>query len=169
MPLLRLFLDICLYRKGPQDCPASDFLLGLTIAANFIISSLVILSMTDTGILEAAGQAVLGLTILALFVTGALYITSKKERIGQTLTSAFACDSLISLLAASIVFAAGVLPIGGAFINLTLLALMIWQVAVLSHIMKNALSIPLLAAFTLTIIYFMASYRIILSVFPETA
>jgi hypothetical protein len=39
--LVRLFVQIALMRKGPQDLPNSAVLLALTVAANFIVNFLV--------------------------------------------------------------------------------------------------------------------------------
>ena len=43
MPIFRLFLAVCLFRKGPQDVPASGLLLGLLIGLNLLVSFLLVL------------------------------------------------------------------------------------------------------------------------------
>ncbi len=37
MPLIKLFLDICFFKKGPRDVPASSLLLGLAVLAYLIV------------------------------------------------------------------------------------------------------------------------------------
>lgn len=47
MPIVKLFLDICLFRKGPQDVPLSKPLLTLTLIFALMASTLI--SLMEVG------------------------------------------------------------------------------------------------------------------------
>jgi hypothetical protein len=77
---LRTFLDIVLWRQGPQDLPASNLLVALTLAAYVLVTWLVFL-VADPALLAATVWLLLRLyghverfqqTAAAVFGTGAL-------------------------------------------------------------------------------------------------
>lgn len=164
MALIYLFLDISLFRRGPQDCPASWLLLGLAVSANFLVGTL--LSLTGSEGLAALGQALLGIGLLAAFLLGALYFTDKLPRLLKTGTAAFGTDTLISLVALVFILLGELIPDLKEIVGMVLLLLMFWQIAVLGHILRHALAIPLLAGVGLSFVYFLVSYRILMTLFP---
>ena len=161
MPLIRLFFDIALFRLGPQDCPASTFLLWLALAANLAVG--VLLALLDPDWLDALARSVIGALMLAAFLGAALYLSGKMSRFLQTATAAFGCDTLVSVLAIPFLVGAQWSPEAAGIL---LLLLMAWQIAVIGHILRHALSIALPTAVGLALAYTAVSYRIIMELFP---
>ena len=164
MPLLKLFLDICLFRRGPQDLPASSFLLGLTVGGNVLVSWL--LAGLDGELLPALLQSLLAPAWLALFLWLLLMITQRPGRFIQTLTAAMGSDALITTVAIPLVLVSVAIPETRAVAGLLLFALMLWQMAVIGHIVRHALEIPYLTALGLALAYTALSYRIMMALFP---
>jgi hypothetical protein len=164
MPLIRLFLDISLFRKGPQDCPASTLLLWLAMGVNLAVG--IVLSLFDMDWVEALVQSLTGFLLLAGFLGAALYLTGKMLRFLQTATAAFGCDSLISATALPLLALAPWLPEAAGVVGILLMLLMLWQIAVIGHILHHALSIPFPAGLGLAFVYTALSYRIMMGLFP---
>lgn len=164
MPLVRLFLDICSFNKGPQDAPASSLLLELVVAANLGLGFG--LALMELGWVEALLQTLTGASVLAGFLWIALAVTQKSARFLQTASAAFGTDTFITALATPLLIWGHLDPeMRGAF-NLPLLSLMAWQISVLGHILRHALSLPFIAGLGLALAYTVISYSLILSLFP---
>jgi hypothetical protein len=95
--LLQTFIDIALWRKGPQDLPASRFLAGnvlaIYIAMSFVQARLFKLSL-DTAVL------IVGIDVLML--TGWLWVVlaffGRKQRFVQTATAVLGVGVLLCML-----------------------------------------------------------------------
>lgn len=158
---LSLFLDICLFRRGPQDVPASDTLLASCLLAYLAIGVAALLSMS-----APLGHALLygfsdllaygGITWLLLMVA------RRRQRFLQTFTAMLGSGALLSLVAwpVSTVEAdeSAIADIAGLLIWVVI----IWSIAVTSHIVRHALDIRYSQAVALAMIYFITS--VILSV-----
>ena len=66
--LLKLFFDICLFKKGPQDIPASNVLLRLLIPVYASVSFLMLILNSDG--LNAAMQVL----VEVMLILGATWI-----------------------------------------------------------------------------------------------
>ena len=104
LQLIRTWFDICLLRTGPQDLPASGFLLGLSLACYVLVSFLV--ASPSSGFIVAVQLAALDVGMLIVFVTSLLYLQSKTGRIGQTLSAMAGSGSLMGLFALPLVLLA---------------------------------------------------------------
>jgi hypothetical protein len=60
-----------------------------------------------------------------------------------------------------------VLPDWQGFLSLLVTALMLWAIAVLGHILREALNLPYLAGFLLALAYTAGSLRIMMAWFPS--
>lgn len=164
MPLLKVFIEICLFRKGPQDLPESDFLLGLTLFMNVLAS--VFLASLEVELTRALLQSLMAPAILALFIYGLLALFRRGNRCKQTLTAAVACDALITGLAIPLVFVSLVFPGMRTEAGLLLFGLMLWGTAVIGHIVRVALETPYMTGLVLALAYTVVSYRIMMALFP---
>ena len=85
---LRIFLDIVLWRRGPQDLPVSSLLLAVTVAA-YVAVSVVQLALLD----EAASSWLFFLVVdpllLGAWIWLLLRLYGKSERFLQTATAVF--------------------------------------------------------------------------------
>ena len=164
MPLIRLFLNICLFNKGPQDNPASTLLLGLAIVANLVVA--IAMSLFEVSWAEALMQSVMGVLLLAGFLWLALYLTGKRPRFLQTATAVFGADTLISLVAVPLLIWGRLAPDAKGVVAIPLLFLILWQMAVIGHILRHALSISFVAGLGLALTYTVASYEIMMTFYP---
>jgi hypothetical protein len=143
--LLNTFIDICLFRKGPQDLPASPALLRLCLFA-YGASGLVILmiDVTQLSIFSALLLTLLDIGLMTAFCYGVLYVLSYLPRFTQTLTALSGIGTLLQLIALPLVIwiqrelrietGNASLP---ALLHFFLLG---WFLAVMGHIMQHALS-----------------------------
>jgi len=162
MPLIRLFLEICLLRKGPQDVPAYPLLLGLALAAYVLVGA--IQAFMEEQWLEGLLQIPLQAAILLVFVWISLKAAGKMNRMQQTFTTLLATDALISTFAIplEVFFLAN--P-QSAIIHLLLLLLMLWHMVVVAHILRHALSQTLVVGLGLSFVYTFFTLQVLLMLF----
>lgn len=95
--LLNLFLDICLFRKGPKDVPTSAALLKACLLAYGLSGLLVLMLSTPTPV--ALLQILLDLVLLSGLLHLALIVRRHPQRFGQTLSALTGTGALMALLA----------------------------------------------------------------------
>lgn len=164
MPLIRLFLDIALFSKGPQDVPASKALLTVIIAANLTVG--LALSLLETTWLDSLVQSVVGILMLGSFLWLALYFSGKLSRLLQTATAAFGCDTLISAIAVPFLLWSRLAGDEAGVAEVLIMLLVLWQVSVVGHILRHALSASFMAGFGLAFVYTVASFGLMIALFP---
>jgi len=170
LQLISAWFDLCLFRKGPQDMPASGILLGLSLAAYFLVSFLVALS--SSGIAAAVQLAVLDVLLLLVFVASLLYLQTKTERVVQTLAAMAGSGTLMGLFAMPLVLLVDPeLPAGQLSPLLTgsWLSLLIWNLFVMAHIMRHALSTSFAVGLGAAVLYALVSMQIVATLFPQQA
>lgn len=161
--MMKTFLDICLFRRGPQDLPASAFFLGIVLFANTLVG-LLILSM-EAPFLTAVPQFLVSIALLAGFSWILLALNGKAIRFRQTLTALLGADTVISLVALPfLIWISLNQSFGWAYY--ILLGSMLWSVAVVGHIIRHALSSSYLFGLGLSILYFLASFQAMAYLFP---
>jgi hypothetical protein len=165
MPLIKLFLDICFFKKGPRDVPASSLLLGLAVLAYLIVG--VVLLGLERDWSGAVVEAVVEALMLFGFLYMALYLSQGIPRLQQTATALYACDALISTAAVPLLAWLLVTPEAkGVYIFLTLL--MLWHLAVIGHILRHALAISFFFGLGLAFGYVVVSYQVMMVLFGQT-
>lgn len=165
--LLQLFVQICLLRKGPQDLPASTFLLQLCIAV-YVLSGGILLA-SEIVVLKALLQAMVEAGLLLLFLFALLRVFEKSSRFLQTATAAFGCGAVMTVLTLPILFWAQTLKDSGQDMELAsflLLGLLAWSFVVLGHILRLALNRARFTGMALAFFYMIASYQIMFRLFP---
>ena len=155
LQLINAFWNIALFRRGPQDLPASSFLLYLTAAFYFLVSLAVVFLPLE--FLRVLFSAALDTLLLAALTAAALTVRRRPERIAQALSAIYGTLGLLGLI---------MLPVTGWLVRVSadpaealvpLLAfwvLYFWSIAALGHILRHALSIPLLPAVLISYVYF---------------
>jgi hypothetical protein len=149
--LLQLFIDICLFRKGPQHLPASSLLLALA-ACFYLVTGWVLLGL-ESGWLNGAVQVAVAGGLLLAFVWTTLASCDKRHRLLQTLTALTGTDGLLTGIAIACYMLTPALP---DLRNISISLLTLWDLAVIAHILRHALSQNLAMGAGLTIIYFFA-------------
>ncbi|MGR9105866.1 MAG: hypothetical protein ACU843_02945 [Gammaproteobacteria bacterium] len=161
--ILKRFLDICLFRCGPQDLPSSAFFLILVFIANTVVG-LIILSM-EAPLASAVPQFLVSIVLLAGFSWILLALSGKSARFRQTLTALLGADTVISLAALPFLISISTNhSLGWPYY--VLLSSMFWSIAVVGHIIRHALSSSYLYGLGLSILYFMGSFQAMAYLFP---
>ncbi len=139
--LFDLFLDICLLRRGPQDVPASAALLTAVLGAYGISSMLVLLVSSQAA--TAIIQALLDVGLLAALTYTLLNLSGYQARFVQTLTTLAGTGTLLGLIALPLVLWMSRTASdegGSGAASLLFLLLLVWSIAVMSHVLRHALS-----------------------------
>lgn len=157
--LFRLFLDIALFRRGPQDVPDSPILLALAVLADVAISTVV--GALEGDVLSAMLQALVASALLLAFVALILVLTSHRKRFQKTATAVLGCDALITL---------GALPVSllsDAFsgLGLLIMGILFWNLLVFAHILKHALDIGYALSVALALIFTLTSLDLMARIF----
>jgi hypothetical protein len=174
-PLVRLFIDIALHRKGPQDVPAAGAILGLTLLA-YVALGAATLWPSAAGMRMLVGQLALDLLLTALFFGGLLALAGKAGRVRQTLAALFGTGALLSAIALPFVWvAARALADGAAAPGLegpallstaALFMVLLASLLVTGHIMRHALDWNYAAGVLTAVAYFATSVGIFRRLFP---
>jgi hypothetical protein len=152
--LVKLFTQIALLRRGPQDLPASMLLLALTVLAylgmNIVMNSLlpaasvaaVGAKATDPDASSWPAQLLLDSAFTLVWYVGLLRVARRPERTLQTTTAVFG----FQIVLAPLLFLSSWLwprfmhdTTWGVPVALFGIVLLIWLIAANSHIVKAAL------------------------------
>jgi len=169
-PLVKIWLDLVLLRKGPQDLPVSGFLLGLSLCCYILVSLLV--AIPSSGIAGAVLLALVDVSMLTVFVVALLYLQSKIARINQTLSALAGTGSVMGLLALPLVLLvdpgqpADQVP---AVLAGLWLSLLIWNLFVMAHIIRHALSSSFAIGLGAAVLYALVSMQMVTTLFPPQA
>jgi hypothetical protein len=140
--LFHLFLDICLFRKGPQHIPVSQILLRATLVAYGISGLLVLLISLEPA--RALLVMLADIVLLTGLTYGVLNLSNYSGRFLQTLTALLGTGTLVQLMALPVSLWLGkpleqetiaVLP------QLLYIALLVWSIAIIAYILQQALAV----------------------------
>lgn len=165
--LIRLFTQIALLRRGPQDVPASMLLLVLTFLGYLAVNALV------SALLPPVSDWLPQLLVEALFTlawyVALLQLVGRPERILQTSTAVFGFQAVLSppLIASEWLMrrfggdALWQLPIAIAG-----LLIVVWLVAANGHVVKAALEWSLTMSIVLVILQIFCGQLVLFALFP---
>ena len=168
LSLFRVWFDICLWRAAPQDLPASGILLSLSLGCYALVAMLV--SLGSYGLAGAIQLALLDLGLLAVFVASLLYLQGKTARINQTLSALAGTGSLLGVLALPLVWwvQPGQQPEQvPVLMTLLWLLLLVWNLLVMAHIIRHALSSSLPVGLGVSLLYVLVSMQVVAALFPQ--
>lgn len=170
MELLRLYGQIALLRRGPQDVPTSPALLVATVLAFFAINCAVSFIMPPV-----PGPWVMHLVVevvcLLAWYAVLLRAVKKPERFLQTATALFGYQLVLSplLIASSwLVQRMQQQPDSPLLLPVVVLALglAIWLLAAGGHIVKSALEWTTPASIAMVILQILATQVLLFALFP---
>lgn len=164
--LVKLFYDICLFKKGPQDVPSSSWLLQWVIVVYAIISFLILFLGAD--IKSALFQVLVEIVLLVIFAKVILMLFGKTARFSQTVCAFFGTDALISFIALPGVATMATGKMGLVVFGLILL-LMLWHWLVIAHIVRHAIAQSFSFGAGIALLYIMGSYQVMAFLFPAIA
>lgn len=157
--LIKLFFDICLLRANPEDLPYSKVLQNLSILGYALVG--LVISIMGQSFGNAALAAVVDTGLLVGLAYASLWIRSFLRRSTQTITALAGTGVIFSIVSFPImVWLQGITNDQPSTVSLLLLILITWNVAVIGHILKSALSIPFWAGIGIAIMYVYTSLRV---------
>ena len=155
--LLKLFFDICLFKKGPEDIPSSEWLLRLLIPVYACISYIIL--NLDSGGFNAALQVIVEIVLVLGLSRIILAVAKKTERYQQTTCALMATDALISFFALPAL--STLIGQGNAWPFIVVVFLMMWHWAVSGHIFSHALDQPIGFGLGVSFLYILTFYQVI--------
>jgi len=164
----KAFLEICLLRKGPQDLPKSTELLVLSLFMYTLID--VLLTVQSRPLVDALMVSFVDVGFLLLVTFLILKQHKHLDRWHQTMTALFGTGVVLGIFIFPLVF--------GGFQNqyeawlqqiivLLFLIMVIWNVAVLAHIVRHAISTSAGIGVMIAILYVWMSSLLVTMLFPE--
>lgn len=145
--LIRLFWDICTFRRGPQDTPYSSALFGILLMINLAYGYVSFLIPDGKGGSPSATVILPFLLVHTVLTLGMVYLVlwmhGRAARSVQTITAMLGADMLIGFARLPFLFLAAQT---GEQVNLLVmlyLGFMVtigWELAVHTHIFRHALS-----------------------------
>lgn len=160
--LLKLFFDICRFKKGPQDIPDSKLLLHFLILV-YASTHFLILTLSSDG-LSVASQVIVEIILVLGMSWIILYVVKKPVRFQQTTNALLGTDALISFFTLPVM--ATLIGQGSALAFIALVLLIIWHWAISGHIFRNALDQPLAFGLGVSFMYLLTSYQVTTMLFP---
>lgn len=165
--LLRIFVDLCLIRKGPQDLPDSNALLKVVFFIYFISGSLLLSSSMELA--EAVVQSCIETLLLGLFMYLLVSFFAVKNRFNQSVTAIYGSGALITTFSAPFVFLMGNMAKNdgstGA-VGLIVFLIVCWSFIVMANIIRETIQKSLGISLLLTFCYLYLSYQVIQTVYP---
>ena len=159
---------VCLHKAGPADLPAKPGFLGLVLAGYVLVDILISRINFTPGI--AVAVSLLDALLLATFVQLVLRIRAKPERFNQTLAAMAGTGLLLGLLAVPVIqglSAAQLADQAASGLALLWLAILIWSLLILGHILRHALEVKLATGIGIGVLYSLLSVMIVRSLFPD--
>lgn len=160
--LKQYFLLAC-FKRNPQDLPASDQLLLMTVAVYFGVGCLHN-SMHDT-LSRSIQIGIIDLASLFLFTYFILRLLGQMKRWNQTVTALAGAGILLTLIATPVSY--GLLqtketPIYPLFV-FAIVFLFSWSLVIQGHVFRHAFSMNFGAAIALAFFYNMMSFMLVSS------
>jgi uncharacterized membrane protein YagU involved in acid resistance len=147
--LLKLFIDICLFQAKPQDLPAARTLVWVT-GATAILSNLRSAENLSASLLVAAAQVL----IISLLVYSALRSRRLINRWDQTISALYGATTLVNLVSMPVVgwmIRVKDTPEQATWPALLGLAITVWFIAIMAHVLRHALDLRTGASIILSI------------------
>ena len=155
MRLFRLFWEICLLRVRPQDLPCSASLLALSLAGYFAVGVLLALLQLPKG--QAFPAALLDTFMLSVLAWVVLWSRGLSGRYTQTLTALAGSGAMLGLLALPLLsWQMRSLQTSDDAVTLPALLILIWtgwNLGVVAHILRHALSTLFVVGVALALAY----------------
>lgn len=166
----RLYLDIALFRRGPQDVPASGALLLITLGAYFLVN-LLLSALLPASLVQAIGQLILGIAFMFAWYRGVLAVAGHPERFLQTATALFGYQTLLAplLIAGSWLFLRyGMQPPGQIPASLVIIALLVWTLAINGRVLRAATEWPMFGCVGIVLLQVLIEQMLLQALFGQS-
>lgn len=162
MFLFKPFINLCLFRGGPADIPASSALLRLCLIMYFSIGVLV--SLLDHSLRTSLAAALADTILLVIVCWVLLRLRKHSSRYRQTLTAMAGAGALIGVVGWPVLWVFRAVEPQAQMTSLALLPVVIiilWSLAVTAQILRQALDIGPSMAVMITVGYTFLSLIIV--------
>lgn len=152
-PVVEIFRDLVLLRRGPQDLPYSTQLLAMLVAACVVVQAVARTIPTPIGL----GESFLSSLIETLLVLAALRIALRARDLGsrfvQAASGLVGCNLIFTLINLPVALAFGKIPIVAGrlapdlitptqmLLSPLILALGIWQLCAIANVLRHSLNL----------------------------
>lgn len=162
LDLFKVFVDIALWRKGPQQLPASGLLLFITVAIYGALA-LALGSVVGRPEDQLALRTVLELGLGLGWIWLLLALFGRSTRFFQTAAAILGTTALLTPLVLGL--QAVLVRLGQAHVLTVpllfgLLTVVVWYLLITAHILRSALEVSLFVAILLTLLYMGCEYLI---------
>jgi len=162
LPLLKQFWGICFLRVPPQDLPSSHTLMGLSLTFYFAVSlSVGWIQLAPNLALPAA---MLDTGFLAAMTGVVLWVRSYLHRYTQTFTALAGCGALMGIAALPVLAwqqQVGTGPDSGFTLpSLLLLLWTAWNIVVVGHVLRHALSTLFAVGIVVAVVYMHLAFQL---------
>jgi len=164
--IVRIYTQIALLRRGPQDLPASLPLLVLTIFGYLAVNSLASTLLPPED--HWRGPLIADTAFTLVWYVALLKVTGRPERILQTVTAVFGFQAVLApLLIASewLMRRFADNPSGQLIVTALGLLLLAWLIAANSLVVKSALEWSRSASVALVILQMLVGWAVVFALF----
>ncbi len=168
--LIFRFFDICMLRSGPQELPASAFLLRVVLALNILVGTLV--SFPLSGFDHALLEVSLDIILLGILLYAGLQWRGLQARFVQTFIALMGTGIILGMLTMPVVYqlvASKAANEPALFTALVWWGLVFWNITIFAHILRHGFNIQLGYAFVVAIGYILLFWQISDWVFTKGA
>lgn len=162
LALIRPFVSLCLLRLRPQDLPASSLLLALAALAYTACTAIAHSALLSP--LDAAIGGVADALLLCGLTLSLLCLHRRWARAVQTLTALAGTGTVTTLVAIPFLsWRVSVMRAGDpAGVELAFIAMIvIWNLAIIAHILRHALSTSFPGAVVIAIVMYLVSSQVL--------
>ncbi len=166
--LARLYAEIALLRRGPQDVPASRLLLVLTVAAYVGVNAILYWALPTP---NDPWLVVVAIDVLFTLVwyTALLNLLHRRERVLQTTTAVFGYRAVLAPLTIGVEWLVARFGTVAAYqlpLVIGYTVVVVWMVAANSHILKAAIEWTTFQCVALVILEIVIGGLLVLSLVP---
>ncbi len=162
--LIQRFFAICLLRAGPQNLPDNPFLITLTVIA-YLIAGLLITTLQQPLVISLALIAV-DFTLLSVLLYLLLWSRQQLPRYRRSISALLGSGAILEIIALPIIRWQQQVNIESTFVSNSLLLSslllwiwLFWNVIVVAHILKQAMSTRFIVGMSLAIFYLYLSFQ----------
>lgn len=160
--LCRLFIDICLFKKGPSQVPNSAALLRIVFFLYFVAGTLLLSQTVEFS--EAMAQAFMETLLVGFFMYLLVSFFAVKNRFNQSVTALYGSGFLMTTMSLPFVLMMGDLTDNEAstgWLGLSVFMIVFWSFIVMAHIIRETIEKTFSVSLLLTFCYLYLSYQVI--------
>jgi len=155
MDILKQYLPLCWLRNNPLELPRSVYFFKQNLLFYFVSEYLMQTNMTDDP-LESFTEVSIEIFLTLFFIGVMLFFNRTLYAYVQVATAIIFCANIIGLFVVPVLIWLTVseVPLSYYFFAL----LLFWDYAVVTHIIRQVLSVNIFASLVLALFYFIATY-----------